>query len=178
VIDPGLKADIRAEKPWTMSPLLCAMNIFNVSNIDVNSTNIIPLIETSNSRGGNAVTPYSPATINIKKSLERHESESWICTDTTSLEECNTLLASGKPMGAEARKKYFLKESNRKEFKLTPEYVYGFDFYNKYLDLGELKIRLPGFSIGMVDYWDMPIKYVCRSRDASVTFFVVEMDLV
>ncbi len=53
------------------------------------------------------------------------------------------------------------------------------DFYNKYLDLGELKIRLPGFSINLLDYWDgVPIRYVCRSKDASVVFFVVEMDLV
>lgn len=71
-----------------------------------------------------------------------------------------------------------MKQSNRTAFTFCPDYVYGFDFYNKYLDLGDLKIRLPGFSIGMADYWDMPIKYVCRSTDASVTFFVVEMDLV
>ena len=80
---------------------------------------------------------------------------------------------------------------NRKVFEFTPDKVYGFgtflflqsfddlDFYNKYLDLGELKIKLPGFSINMEEHWtDYSIRYVCRSSDASATFFVVELDLV
>ena len=53
------------------------------------------------------------------------------------------------------------------------------DFYNKHLDLAELKIRLPGITINLADYWSgFPIRYVCRSKDAKVTFFVMELELV
>lgn len=112
MIDPGLKADIRAEKPWTMSPLLCAMNIFNVSNLPGNPTKIIPMTETASSTKRSSIGPESPSspsspnTYNIKKSLtlEKEESDDWIYTDGTSLEENNTLLVSGKPMSSDARK--------------------------------------------------------------------------
>ena len=110
MIDPGLKADIRAEKPWTMSPLLCAMNVFNVSNIAGNPANIIPMTETQcytkSSSSISPITPASPDTMNIKKSLilEKDESDDWMHTDGSSFEENNTLMVSGKEMSADARK--------------------------------------------------------------------------
>jgi hypothetical protein len=86
------------------------MNVFNVSNMAANPTNIIPMTETqSYPKSPSSITPIAPAspdTINIKKSLklEGDESEDWINTDGSSFEENNTLLVSGKPMSADARK--------------------------------------------------------------------------
>ena len=110
MIDPGLKADIRAEKPWTMSPLLCAMNVFNVTNLPANPTNIIPMTETKDSNNYSSVgpdspiSPASPNTFKIKKSLSLDVDFSDEYEDGPNLEENNTLLVSGQSMSADARK--------------------------------------------------------------------------
>ena len=111
MIDPGLKADIRAEKPWTMSPLLCAMNIFNVSNLPGNPNGIIPMIETKNDNRAavgpdSPISPISMHSLDIKKSLsiDSNGSDDWIYTDGNSLSENSTLLSSGQFMSAESRK--------------------------------------------------------------------------
>jgi hypothetical protein len=38
-------------------------------------------------------------------------------------------------------------------------------------------VKLPGFSINAFKYWDgeQPLRYVCRTRDGSKVFFVVQM---
>lgn len=200
MIDPGLKADIHAEKPWTMSPLLCAMNIFAVSkgpemslaavesmleisseNLRVSRTSIAPppFVKSAQSSFYSAEEEIrSIASTNVP-STEPLKLPEWHYYDGHSLEERNTLTSGGKELDPEARKKYFLKDSHRKNFVFHPKNVYEFDFYNKYLDLHQLKIRLPGFTVNMTDYWSgFPIRYVCRSKDAKITFFVMELELV
>ena len=181
-----------------MSPLLCAMNIFNVG-FPAEDPAVVPTTEigkpkkpktSSVSSSAQSLTD-SPVRNDVQDDgcdLVRLGSEvesklslgSSVFTPGSSLEENSTLLKHGNPLSSEARKKYFLDEAHRKEFQFSPEYTYGFDFYNKYLDLGDMRIRLPGFSIDMVKYWDegLAIRYVCRSKDASAIFFVVELDLV
>ncbi len=67
------------------------------------------------------------ATIFSENSLHLHsELNPWIWCNGASLEEENTLLVNGKPMGAEARKKYFLKTENRQDFVFYPQYIYNF----------------------------------------------------
>jgi hypothetical protein len=181
-----------------MSPLLCAMNIFHVGSpaeepTSVPTTEIVrPKRPKSSSVSSSAKSlPESPVRTDVQDDgceLVRLGSEvetklslgSSVFTPGSSLEENNTLTKNGTPLSSEARKKYFLDEGHRKAFEFSPEYTYGFDFYNKYLDLGEMRIRLPGFSIDMVKYWDegLAIRYVCRSKDSSAIFFVVELDLV
>lgn len=181
-----------------MSPLLCAMNIFNVG-FPTEEPGAVPTTEITKPRKPKSSSvsssahslPESPIRTEAKDDgceLVRLGSEvesklslgSSVFTPGSSLEESNTLTKHGHALSSEARKKYFLDENHRKAFQFSPEYTYGFDFYNRYLDLGEMRIRLPGFSIDMVKYWDegLAIRYVCRSKDASAIFFVVELDLV
>lgn len=125
MIDPGLKADIHADKPWTMSPLLCAMNIFNVSQPPGSSVGaVLPSTETS--KDGHARGSIAPSPINSPTSDDTLRNEAlvndldqklkitvdssvpdmpeWTYNDGNCLEEQNTLFVNGKPMASEARK--------------------------------------------------------------------------
>eukprot|EP01117_Protostelium_nocturnum_P017909 TRINITY_DN7374_c0_g1_i1.p1 TRINITY_DN7374_c0_g1~~TRINITY_DN7374_c0_g1_i1.p1 ORF type:complete len:276 (+),score=61.61 TRINITY_DN7374_c0_g1_i1:61-888(+) len=85
-----------------------------------------------------------------------------------------------KEMDTNARRKYFSKVENRKSFPVKSNLVYSMDFFNPILDFSKFKIQVPAvkFSINMMKYYNgEPLRYACKSRDHSVTFFVIQFDL-
>ncbi|RHZ72823.1 hypothetical protein Glove_238g9 [Diversispora epigaea] len=77
------------------------------------------------------------------------------------------------------RKKYFSSEENRKKFEINENQVWNFDFCNAYIDFNNIAVKLPGIQIGILQYWDgQPFRYVCKSRDSSVVFFVIMFQLL
>ncbi|KAJ3186477.1 hypothetical protein HDU85_007296 [Gaertneriomyces sp. JEL0708] len=270
-IDPAMNVDLHCEHPWTMSPLICAMNIMNVQPV-AGQVRSDPASELSRVSGGTQQQKkkgwrpwkYSDKR-DITKSAELEDlggtrvrknvawrgsldyagenvggalatrgrytitsgvppaihpvASRWggmagmprLDDDLTSRSESGVIVDSAKPevrgplalppwrFGGEAsleedtgslatgfrharapdRQKFFLKPYNRKEFLFTPDNVYGFDFYNKYLDIGNLKVSLPGFSVNLVSYWyGQPLRYLAVSKDGRATFFVVQFELV
>ncbi|KAJ3215429.1 hypothetical protein HDU67_000413 [Dinochytrium kinnereticum] len=79
----------------------------------------------------------------------------------------------------EKRKQYFADEAARKSVTLSPDYVYCMDFFDCYFDFNTISLRLPGFSLNAMRYFDgQPFRFVCRSRDRSTTFFAVHFELL
>ncbi|CAG8447193.1 8310_t:CDS:2 [Diversispora eburnea] len=77
------------------------------------------------------------------------------------------------------RKKYFSSEENRKKFEINENQVWNFDFCNSYIDFNNIAVKIPGIKIGILQYWDgQPFRYVCKSRDSSVVFFVITFQLL
>jgi hypothetical protein len=118
MIDPGLRADLHSEKPWTMSPLLCAMNIFAVSpspESPVGALNqVINISEESVKASRNSVNVLQkdPSQKQFQASLGRDPHEplelpAWEYCDGTALEENNTLFSGGRQLDSEARKVFF-----------------------------------------------------------------------
>lgn len=58
------------------------------------------------------------------------------------------------PADGPHRMKYFLDEHHRKEFTFEKGREYACDFFNPYLDFNELALKLPGFTLGIMKYWD------------------------
>lgn len=58
------------------------------------------------------------------------------------------------PADASARKKWFLDEEHRKEWVFEKGRLYGVDFFNPFLDFNQLALKLPGFSLKLMSYWD------------------------
>ncbi|CAG8543961.1 1964_t:CDS:2 [Acaulospora morrowiae] len=78
-----------------------------------------------------------------------------------------------------SRKKYFTTEDNRKRFGITEEQIWNFDFSNPYVDFNNISVKLPGLQLGILQYWDgQPFRYVCKSRDSTIVFFIVIFELV
>lgn len=94
------------------------------------------------------------------------------------MESSENLLNPPLPTLKKDRKKYFSTAKNRKSAQFTTGNVYGFDFYDAYLDYQTLRVTLPGFSLDLFKYWDeQPMRYSARTRDGKRTFFVVEFGL-
>ncbi|KAK9360642.1 hypothetical protein V1504DRAFT_422908 [Lipomyces starkeyi] len=83
------------------------------------------------------------------------------------------------PPSAAKRRKFFLKQENRKKFVFKAGETYLFDFFNPYIEMGqEFALRLPGYTLGIMKYWDgQPLRYVLKSKSEKV-YFTLLFELV
>ncbi|KAF0449701.1 DUF1769-domain-containing protein [Gigaspora margarita] len=147
-IDPCLEADVHSDEPWAFSPLLFTTNYARVVQ-DSNNCNDLPPWPSPNGEHIKDDIIYDPTL------------GSPISTDVTS------------------RRHYFSSKENRMNFKITEDQVWDFDFFNSFIDFNKIAVKLPGLEIGVLQYWDgQPFRYVCKTRDSSVVFFVVVFQLV
>ncbi|KAM7194375.1 Protein of unknown function (DUF1769) domain containing protein [Rhypophila sp. PSN 637] len=91
----------------------------------------------------------------------------------------------GCPGDGKARQKWALKSESKEAWVWGYEKTYGVDFFNPYVDFGELSIRLPGFHLPVVKYWDGKqglshspkhshrLRYVLRNRSTGQVYLVV-----
>lgn len=60
----------------------------------------------------------------------------------------------GMPDDAKARMKWALNDSNKEKFVFRKDQPYAMDFFNPYLDFSNFALRLPGFHLPVLKYWD------------------------
>lgn len=77
------------------------------------------------------------------------------------------------------RSKYFLDQTNRKEFNFEPNVQYSFDFSTPYISLGnEFAIKLPGYNLNMEKYCgSQPLRYVLKDTKAGKIYAVILFDV-
>lgn len=89
------------------------------------------------------------------------------------------------PSDSGARRKFYLTESNRKDFTFnysdptTGSNQYDFDFYTPYLDLGtQFAIKLPGYSFNVEGYAKgQPLRYTLKNHKTGEVYLVVVLRL-
>ncbi|TAQ91139.1 hypothetical protein B7494_g499 [Chlorociboria aeruginascens] len=92
------------------------------------------------------------------------------------------------PEAEAGRKKHFLNEERRKEWMWEEGRVYGCDFFNPYLDFNDFALRLPGFTLPIMNYWDgqglrrerkrsHTLRYVLLNRETDTLLFAVVFSL-
>ncbi|KAK4225420.1 hypothetical protein QBC38DRAFT_264290 [Podospora fimiseda] len=90
----------------------------------------------------------------------------------------------GVPEDGKKRMKWALNEENRGKWVWEYGRTYGVDFYNPYIDFSEYALRLPGFSVPIMKYWDgqglrthpkrlHQLRYVLRNRKTGQVYLVV-----
>jgi hypothetical protein len=62
--------------------------------------------------------------------------------------------AMGVPSGGKERMQWALGQEAKETWVWQYGRSYGFDFFNPYLDFGGFALRLPGFQLGILRYWD------------------------
>lgn len=62
--------------------------------------------------------------------------------------------AIGAPAIAKDRMKWALKPANKSKWLFQYDKTYCLDFFNPYLDFSEFSLRLPGFTLPIMKYWD------------------------
>jgi len=144
MIDPALENNIADDEPSMTSPILCQMNMVNVTKAKT-PLNELPEIpwdklknssRTSFSKGCLATT--EPEAFGIKPDVYLDD---WVWGGDVELKEDTTLLFS-EDVGDErpfeiddlaARRKYFQKQENRQNNKFTPDKIYNLESNYYYL---------------------------------------------
>ncbi|KAK6196811.1 hypothetical protein LQW54_011172 [Pestalotiopsis sp. IQ-011] len=86
--------------------------------------------------------------------------------------------AIGAPDAAKARMKWALKEDSKAKWNFEHGKTYCADFFNPYLDFGDFSLKLPGFTLPIMKYWDgQGLRYVLRNKSTSDTYLVVIFSL-
>lgn len=60
----------------------------------------------------------------------------------------------GAPATAKERMKWALRKDSKENWLFEYGRTYGMDFFNPYLDFANLALRLPGFQLAIMKYWD------------------------
>ncbi|KAF8985559.1 hypothetical protein BGZ46_003565 [Entomortierella lignicola] len=199
-IDPGLEADIYGDRPWAFSPLIATMNTVNVSGWHIDKATQKKVDEHGQEKDKevleNELPPWpSPNGEHIvedtrllfqenskPKTEEEKVEENQEDNDKEELIETksgNALNESTKNLSTSARRSYFSREVNLAKHRYSPDQVYGFDFFNPYLDFANFTLKVPGFSVDVTKYWDgQPLTYIIKSRDSSVVFLAFQYELI
>ncbi|KAH8682648.1 hypothetical protein BX600DRAFT_393364 [Xylariales sp. PMI_506] len=96
--------------------------------------------------------------------------------------------AVGAPDSTKARMKWALKEDSKEKWVFEYGTTYCVDFFNPYLDFNEFSVRLPGFHLPIMKYWDGQglranpkrshrLRYVLRNKSTGHTYLVVLFSL-
>ncbi|OTB02969.1 hypothetical protein M426DRAFT_322203 [Hypoxylon sp. CI-4A] len=84
----------------------------------------------------------------------------------------------GAPATAKDRMKWALKPASKSRWVFQYGKTYCLDFFNPYLDFNEFSLRLPGFTLPIMKYWDgQSLRYVLRNRSTDETYLVVVFTL-
>ncbi|KAH6870945.1 hypothetical protein B0T10DRAFT_501026 [Thelonectria olida] len=78
------------------------------------------------------------------------------------------------PEANKARMKWALRAENKEKWVWQYDRTYGLDFFNPHLDFANLALKLPGFQLPIMKYWDgWGLRYVLRNKDTDQTYLVI-----
>ncbi|KAK2608538.1 hypothetical protein QQS21_002884 [Conoideocrella luteorostrata] len=88
--------------------------------------------------------------------------------------------AVGAPDDAKARMKWALRDDSKTKWVFEYGKTYGLDFFNPYIDFTNLALKLPGFHLPIVKYWDgqglrrsHELRYVLRNKKTGEVYLVI-----
>ncbi|KAK5636946.1 hypothetical protein RRF57_012658 [Xylaria bambusicola] len=96
--------------------------------------------------------------------------------------------AIGAPDSAKDRKKWALANDSKDKWVFEYEKTYCVDFFNPYIDFKDFSLRLPGFTLPIMKYWDgqglrthkkrsHTLRYVLRNRATEETYLIILFSL-
>ncbi|TGJ87853.1 hypothetical protein E0Z10_g938 [Xylaria hypoxylon] len=96
--------------------------------------------------------------------------------------------AIGAPDGAKERKKWALGSDSKDKWVFEYGKTYCVDFFNPYIDFKDFSLRLPGFTLPIMKYWDgqglrahnkrsHTLRYVLRNRATGDTYLAILFSL-
>ncbi|CAN8101279.1 unnamed protein product [Discula destructiva] len=80
----------------------------------------------------------------------------------------------GAPDDGKARMKWALADRAKVEWRWEYGQTYAVDFYNAYIDFSEFALRLPGYAVPIMKYWDgQGLRYVLRNKSTKQIYLVI-----
>jgi Protein of unknown function (DUF1769) len=179
IVDPGLDGDPYADKPYLYGPALSSWNVLRIGEKFFDPEKQKPDGDAKSHKGETE-----------KKRSE--DSEAWKMPNAEAFHE--TVVEEGAegsgeevrsslsiPSDSAGRKKHFLTESYRENFTFEAGRLYQSDFGNPYLDFNDFSLKLPGFSLKVVQYLDEghhELRYVLKNKSTDEVYAVVLFSLV
>ncbi|KAI6124489.1 hypothetical protein EDD16DRAFT_1562003 [Pisolithus croceorrhizus] len=153
-VDPALEHDLTSDtKPWALSPLVVTVPHFmhaRVDHVPGGQGEFPPRTSISDDTSQLGMASMSPAKNNLKVAQTYKDDRAVF-----------PLRTPGE------RKKYFSKETNRKDIVFGPDDIITTDFCYGFLEFyPDIILRLPaGITFDLMKYWDkQPIRFVCGTR--------------
>lgn len=149
-IDPGLEGDAYADKPYLYGPALSSFNALRVG--------APPTPKKAETEGEE--DPTATCGIWVEEGGDE-AGEAW-------REE------RGVPTDRKARMKWALGAAAKESWVWEYGRTYAADFFNGYLDFSDFALRLPGYNMPIMKYWDgQGLRYVLRNRSTGEAYLVV-----
>ncbi|ORZ19420.1 hypothetical protein BCR42DRAFT_347943, partial [Absidia repens] len=159
--DPGLDLHLQEEQPYAYSPLIVTLNTLHITTT---SSDAQQQKDVENDTG--YTMQQCDPSAEISQPLLFQENTQLI------LPRYDTPLSSSK------RQYYFSNLENRRQVSIESDQMWIGDFCNGYLDMMNGSIQIPGFSLDVLKYYQgQPLRFICKKRDDSVTYFIIEFSL-
>ncbi|KAJ9643986.1 hypothetical protein H2199_003852 [Coniosporium tulheliwenetii] len=163
MIDPGLDGDVYADEPYLYGPLLSSINIFRVGNSLVGKKEDGGEGEEKAEDGSSAQKALEAETAAAGEEVS--DSDVVVLEEGAEGDGQAAREAAHVPADAAARKKYFCRSRGGTSFSLRRG--------------GQFALKLPGFTLPIVRYWDgQPLRYVLKNRATNTPLFVIVFTLV
>ncbi|KAI8077758.1 uncharacterized protein BX664DRAFT_343413 [Halteromyces radiatus] len=125
--------------------------------------------------------PYAFSTLIVTLNKLNINQDITICDPAAEydVEENTSLITPQKEIiSAKERQSYFNHPIHRQQVQVTRDQIWLGDFCNGYLDMMNGSIQIPGFSIDALKYYNgQPLRFICKKRDNSVIYFIIEFDI-
>ncbi|KAK7738557.1 hypothetical protein SLS53_006077 [Cytospora paraplurivora] len=80
----------------------------------------------------------------------------------------------GAPDDSKARMKWALRDDSKEKWVWEYGRTYAVDLFNAYVDFSEFALRLPGYTVPIMKYWDgQGLRYVLRNRTTKQVYLVI-----
>ncbi|KAF9565954.1 hypothetical protein EC968_003984 [Mortierella alpina] len=183
-LDPAVKVDLYCDKPYIRSPLIVSMNLVHVSSLPIRN----PDAQTQTADEEKLIPPWTSPngehvvedTCLLFKALEDRSKASGQPQETPSTTPVPAASAPA-PKSSRQRQHFLAKPKNLIRHRYLPDQMYDFEFTSAgpYIDAANFKVKLAGFSIDLLRFWDgQPCALSVRTADSSVTFFTLMVEPV
>ncbi|KIX93359.1 uncharacterized protein Z520_11002 [Fonsecaea multimorphosa CBS 102226] len=183
-IDPGLDGDVYADRPYLYGPALSSFNILRICD------EVIPKDQLP------SPPPSSDAENkeDDEKKADGDETHAWKIPAEHTQDFHSAIVEEGGegtglavrseaniPSDSPARQKHFLNRTNLSSFTFERGRLYQSDFGNPYLDFNDFSLKLPGFSLNVIQYVDSKtheLRYTLKNKRSGEVYGVVVFTLL
>ncbi|KIW84518.1 hypothetical protein Z517_03768 [Fonsecaea pedrosoi CBS 271.37] len=182
-IDPGLDGDVYADKPFLYGPALSSWNVLRIGD------EVIPKDQLPSSSPSSDVEDRDG-----EDEVDEDESHAWKIPEEHTENFHDVIVEEGGegtglalrseaniPADPPGRQKHFLNRTNLSSFTFERGRLYQSDFGNPYLDFNDFSLKLPGFTLNVIQYVDSKtheLRYTLKNKRSGEVYGVVVFTLL
>ncbi|OQU99593.1 hypothetical protein CLAIMM_05203 [Cladophialophora immunda] len=182
-IDPGLDGDVYADRPYLYGPALSSWNILRICDEVIPKEQLPSSASSSDAEDGDDEKKVDDDETHAWKIPEEHTQNFHDAVVEEGGEGTGLALRSEANIPADppGRQKHFLNRTNLAAFTFERGRLYQSDFGNPYLDFNDFSLKLPGFTLNVIQYVDSKtheLRYTLKNKRSGEVYGVVVFTLL